>query len=160
MQELPWMPSNTPNSKAVGRFVDEIHHHTNREGVKCSRNVTLLYTKIPGSNDVSSQLVKDNPDGRKLKEDYSRAWELYEKSKAAAPAPEPTPTATEFGIKGIPIEELDFIGKDRMATLKAMGFLLAEQVADMSDTDCNNVGHGAKSWRKKAKDYIALKKAS
>ena len=156
MQDI-WLPSNTPHSKASGRFVDHVHEYTNREGEKCSRTVVLLETKVPGSQDVSAQLVKDNSEGRKLKAEYSLAWAQYEKKKAAAPVAAPVPTAVEYGIKGTPIEDLDFIGKDRLAMLKGMGFLTVEQVRDMSDSICDRVGMGAKSFRKKAAQHLVAK---
>lgn len=156
MQEI-WLPPNTPNSKASGKFVDHVDTYTDKHGEKKSRTVVLLLTRIPGSNDVSSQLVKDNADGEKLKREYSKAWEYYQKNKAD-PEPEPVPTATEFGLKGTPIEEVDFIGKDRLAALKMAGFLTVEQLADMSDTVCNNMGFGARAWRKKAAEFLIVKR--
>lgn len=157
MQEI-WLPPNTPNSKAVGRFVDIHDEYTNREGTKCERIVTVLLHKVPGSQDVSSNLCKDNPDGAKLKKEWSAAWELYAKTKAKeASQPPAIPTATEFGIKGTPIEEADFIGKDRLTYLKHQGFLTLEQLRDMSDAQCQSVGFGAKSWRKKANEYLIVK---
>jgi hypothetical protein len=155
MQEV-WLPSNTSNSKAVGRFVDHTDTYTNKAGEKCTRDVVLLLTKIPGSNDMSSHLVKDNPDGRKLKAEYSRAWEHYERTRSAPAAA--IPTAVEFGLKGTPIEVADFIGKDHIARLKLMGFLTLEQVADMSDAICNTVGFGARNWKRKAAEYLVVAK--
>lgn len=157
MQDI-WLPPNTPNSKVVGMFVDETHEYTNRVGEKCERTVTILRHKVPGSQDISASLVKDNPDGSKIKKEWAKAWELYETKKArAVTAPPPVPTATEFGIRGTPIEEADFIGKDRLASLKAQGFTTMEQLRDMSDAICQSVGFGAKSWRKKANEYLIVK---
>lgn len=156
MQEI-WLPPNTANSKVVGMFIDETHEYTNREGVTCERTVTVLRHKVPGSNDVSASLCKDNPDGAKLKKEWAKAWELYETKKAkAATQPVPIPTATEFGIKGTPIEEADFIGKDNLAKLKLMGFLTLEQLRDVSDATCQGM-FGMKSWRKKAAEMLIVK---
>lgn len=160
MQHDIWLPSKTPNSKAVGRFVDGEHTFTDAQGEEKTVPVLWLYTKVPGlDHETSSQRVKDNPDGKKLKAEYAAAWELYTRNKAA-PKPDLVPTATEYGVKGSPIEELNFLGKDQLARLKLSGFLTAEQLADMSDMQCQNVGFGAKTWRKKAKDFVALKQAS
>ena len=153
MQEI-WLPSNTPQSKAVGRFVDRDHEYTDRHGEKHIRTVTVLEHKFPGSQDVSTSLCKDNADGMKLRKEWSQAWALYEKQKAAAVGAPPVPTATEYGIAGTPIETADFLGKDFISRLKLMGFLTLEQLADMSDATCNNVGFGARDWRKKAKQYL------
>jgi hypothetical protein len=43
-----------------------------------------------------------------------------------------------------------------MARLKLMGFLTLEQLADMSDADCNNVGFGAKDWRRRAAEHLIV----
>lgn len=153
MQEI-WLPSTTPNSKAVGRFVDIHDTYKDRAGNQCERVVTVLLTMIPGSNDVSSQLCKNNPDGEKLKALYPQAWELYQSTKTAPPAAE-QPTATQYGIKGTPIESADFISRQRLGQLKLMGFLTLEQLAGMSDTVCQNVGSGAKALRKKAAEFLS-----
>jgi hypothetical protein len=157
MQDI-WLPPETKNSKVVGMFVDEVHEYTNREGVKCERTVTVLRHKVPGSQDVSASLCKDNPDGAKLKKEWPKAWELYEAKKAkAGTEPPPVPTATEYGIRGTPIEDADFIGKDKLTYLKHQGFLTLEQLRDMSDAQCQSVGFGAKSWRKKAAEMLIVK---
>lgn len=156
MHQDIWLPPNTAHSKVVGRFFDQVHEYTNKDGEKCERTVTFLEVRIPGC-EASCQLVKDNPDGRKMKAEYSAAWAHYEKTKAAmATAAPPVPTATEFGVRGTPIEELNFIGKDRLAMLKLMGFLTAEQVRDMSDAVCNQVGFGAKDFRRKAAEHLLV----
>lgn len=154
-----WLPPKTPNSKAVGRFVDVVDTYTDRFGQKQSRELTVLLHKIPGSNEISSSLCKDNPDGHKLRQEWSLAWAEYEKRKAVeAAAPPPVPTSVELGVKGLPIEDLGFLGKDKIAYLKSMGFLVAEQLATMSDLQCQNIGFGAKNWRKKAAEHLAVLK--
>lgn len=154
MQDI-WLPPNTPNTKVVGMFAEEEHEYTDRDGRKLKRTVTVLRHKIPGSHDVSCSLCKDDDNGAKVKAEWSKAWDLYQKNKALrAQMPPPTPVAVELGLKGTPIEEADFLGKDRLAYYKDMGFLLIEQIRDMSDADCNNVGHGAKANRKKAAEYL------
>jgi hypothetical protein len=155
MQEI-WLPSNTPQSKAVGRFVDRDHEYTDRHGEKHIRTVTVLEHKFPGSQDVSTSLCKDNADGMKLRKEWSQAWALYEKQKAAAVGAPPVPTATEYGIKGTPIEHADFLGKDHIARLKLMGFLTIEQIAGISDAQCQNIGFGANGWRKKAAEFLIV----
>lgn len=159
MTQSLWMPSaDVANSRIVGRFVDIEDEWTDKEGFKKKRHITVLEHKIPGSADVSSSIVKPFNKNELVKR-FPEAWRLYEEAKAKAIAePEPIATATEVGLKGTPVEELDFIGKDRLAGLKLMGFLLAEQVADMSDGICQNIS-GGKMMRKKAAEYLAEKKA-
>jgi len=154
--QVIWFPSaEGKDSRIVGRFVDIEDTYTDREGVKKTRVVTLLEHKAPASTDVSTSIVKPFNRDELIKR-FPQAWELYLKNKAAAAdAPPPIPTATEHNIKGMPIETLNFLGKDKIAYLKSMGFLVAEQLAGMSDTDCQNIGFGAKSWRKKAAEALA-----
>ena len=156
MQEI-WLPSTTPNSKALGRFVDIHDTYQDKAGNRKERIVTVLHTKIPGSLDVSAQLCKNNDDGAKLKAMYPGAWADYEKRKVAETAPS-IPTAIEYGIKGAPIESADFIAKPRMEQLKLMGFYTLESLADMSDTICDTVGSGARKIRKQAREALAVPK--
>ena len=150
-------PSNTPNSKAVGYFTEETFEFTNSKGEKVERTYVMLKHWVPGSVDYSSTPCKDNSEGAKLRKEWSQAWEHYEKEKAkgAVAAPE-VPTAVEYGIKGTPIESLTFLGHDHLARLKAMGFLTAEQLRDMTDTICDRVGFGARNWRKKANEHLIV----
>jgi hypothetical protein len=152
MQEI-WLPSNTPNSKAVGRFDDFVKHFTDQQGKKQTRTKLMLYTKVPGAAEPSSQTVLDDKEGNEIKASYSLAWEDYLRRKAS-PQHEAIPTATEYGVKGTPIEHANFLGKDYIARLKMMGFLTIEQLADMSDAACNNVGFGARQWKRKAAEYL------
>src|SRR5262245_61220820 len=154
MQEI-WLPSNTPNSKTLGRFDDFVKHYTDKDGQKQTRTKLMLYTKVPGVAEPSSVHVTDDREGQRVKSEYSLPWDDYLKRKAA-PQSEAVPTATEYGIKGIPNEHADFLGKDQVARLKLMGFLTIEQIADMSDAACNNVGFGAKQWRRKAAEHLVV----
>ena len=156
MQEI-WFPPNTPNSKIVGRFEDHTQEWVDSTGARRSRTLPVLYHRAPASLDISSTTCKDNAEGAKLKKEWAQAWAHYEKCKATqADAPPAIPTATEFGIRGTPVEEADFIGKDRMAFLKSMGVLTLEQLADMSDGVAQNI-MGAKAMRKKAKEFLIVK---
>ena len=159
MQDI-WLPSNTPNSKTLGKFEEFTKHIVDRNGDRKSITKLMLYTKVPGVAEQASRPVLDDSEGRRIKEEYSAAYDLYLKAKEAEPKAEPVPTATEFGLKGTPIEHSDFLGKDQLAKLKMMGFYTIEQIADMSDMACQNVGRGAMTWRKKAKEYLAANRAS
>lgn len=158
MQEI-WLPSNIPNSKSVGRFGDFTKEFTDKDGQKKATTKLMLYTQVPGVAEQSAQTVLNDASGEKVKSDYSAAWELYLKNKAA-PQAAPTPTATEYGVKGTPIEYADFLGKDHTAKLKMMGFLTIEQIAQMSDAQCQNIGFGAMTWRKKAGEFLVVRNDS
>jgi len=154
MQEL-WLPPNTKDPKVSGRFEDHSYEHTDQHGTRKWHTALVLYTKVPGSSDTSSKVVRNNPEGEKTKTEYAAAWADYQKRKElAANAPAQEPLAVQHGLKGTPIEEADFIGKDRLAFFQAMGFLTIEQVRDMSDTICQNMRSGV-SLRKKAAQFLA-----
>ena len=157
MQDI-WFPSaESRESRIVGRFRDLEDRYTTKEGEKKVRVVTILEHKVPGSADISSSMVKPF-NKEELVRRFPQAWLAYEQEKErAATQPPPVPTATSLGIKGTPIEELDFLGKDKVAYLKSIGFLTAEQLSGMSDTDCQNVGFASKSWRKKAAEHLTGK---
>lgn len=154
MQDI-WLPSSEgKDSRIVGRFRDIEDTYTDREGNKKTRVVTILEHKVPGSSDISSSIVKPfNKD--ELTRRFNTAWELYEKHKAASVnAPPEVPLATQLQIKGMPIETVNFLGKDKIGYLKSQGFLTVEQLANMSDADCQNIGFGAKKWRKQAAEHL------
>lgn len=158
MQDI-WFPSKEKNSKRVGRFVDHVDHFTDRHGIKQSRTVTVLLHRVPGA-EPSTSLVKNDANGQHYKDEFPLAWDHYLKQKAtpAGPAEPVVPTSTAHGIAGTPIEHLGFLGKDHIARLQMLGFYTAEQLADMSDTICNNVGFGANQWRRKAQEHLLVLK--
>jgi hypothetical protein len=99
MQDI-WFPPNTPNSKVVGMFAEEVDNFVDSKGERRSRTVTVLRHKIPGSHDVSCTLVKDNPDGNSVKREWQRAWEHYEKVRATAPEPQvPLAKRTDTAVR-------------------------------------------------------------
>ena len=158
MTQSIWFPSaESANSRIVGRFVDLDDDWTDANGEKRTRRVTMLEHKVPGSTDVATSIVK--PFNRaELIARFPNAWSHYEAIRGTVPVVE-TPTATLHGIKGTPIEDADFIGHDKMAFFKSMGFLVVEQLRDMSDSVCQNIS-GAKLLRKKAGEFLASKTAN
>lgn len=155
MQDL-WFPSaEGKDSKVIGRFVDHEKSFTDKDGKKITKMVILLEHKFPGSSDISTSVVKDFNKAELIRR-FPMAWERYEKQKADAIArPPEVPLATELGIKGTPIENVSFLGKDKIGYLKSQGFYTVEQIAALSDTECQNIGFGAKTWRKKAAEHLA-----
>ena len=155
MNEI-WFPSaEGKDSKVMGRFVDHMKEYTTADGQKHTKPVILLLHMFPGSSDVSSSLMKPFNEAE-LKKRFPTAWAYYEKTKAeSANAPAEVPIATQIGMKGTPIEHVSFLGKDKIGYLKNMAFYTVEQLAALSDTECQNIGYGAKKWRKQASDYLA-----
>lgn len=153
MQSDQWFPSGG-DSNVVGRFIDaEVIDKKASEKAKKNRykKHPLLQSKVAGSHDISAQIVKPfNQD--ELKDRFPGAWDHYQ-SIRSIPEPKPEPDVIK-AIDGTPLHESDFLPREKMPWLKTMGFSTIEQIAEMSDATCQNLGRGALSWRKKAKDFL------
>lgn len=149
-----WFPSSE-SQQVVGRFVD-VESDNPAESRKHGKLVkmwrTALETKVVGSHDVSVQVVKPFNEIA-LRSRFPGAWEYYQSQKAGKDMPEIQP------IDGIPIEEATFIGKEKMAWLKMQGIVTVEQLATLSDAQIQNLGHGARTWKKKAGQHLASREA-
>ena len=153
MRKDAWFPGAGTWSKVVGRFVDvEVTDiKASQEARKTVfKRVPALEHKTPGSQDNSFSRVKDfNRD--ELIERFPGAWEHYmehreQEDDGAVPV--------VHGISGTPLHVADFIPKTAFPRLRDLGFTTLEQIADMSDTTVQNLGHGSKTWRKKAGEYL------
>lgn len=153
-----WFPAKE-SDKVVGRFIEVLVDDpvaSTKAGHKVTMTYTVLEHKVAGSNDVSTDVVKPFKKAE-LTARFPGAWEHYEKLKALPPAP-PQPTIVDLGIKGTPVEEAAIFNHDKLSWLKAQGIYTIEQVAGLSDSTCQNLGSGAKAWRKKAKEYLSAKR--
>lgn len=154
MKKDAWFPGAGPWSKVVGRFVDvEVTDIKASEAARKTlyKRVPALEHKTPGSQDNSFSRVKDfNRDD--LIERFPGAWEHYlahhEKEEDESEVP------VIHAASGTPLHAAEFIPKTAFARLRDLGFSSLEQIADMSDTTAQNLGHGAKAWRKKAKEFL------
>jgi len=155
-----WFPSTDDKAIVVGRFVDvqTVDPVKSREmGEEQFMLRTALESKVAGSHDVSCQLVKPFNKAQLTKR-FPHAWEFYQAQKAR-PAEEieaerNAPLTIGDNVPGTPLHKADFLGRGQMEKLAVLGFVTVEQLADMSDTQCQNVGHGAVTWRKKAQDFL------
>lgn len=155
-----WFPSTDDKAIVVGRFVDveTVDPVRSREmGVEQTMLRTALESKVAGSHDVSCQLVKPFNE-RQLKTRFPQAWDFYQRQKARPveeiEAERSAPITVGADIPGTPLHKADFLGRGQMEKLAVMGFVTVEQLAQMSDTQCQNVGHGAVTWRKKAQEFL------
>lgn len=155
-----WFPSADDKAIVVGRFIDvetvnaAKSREENRE-VKMLR--TALESKVAGSHDVSCQLVKPFNESQ-LKKRFPQAWAHYEAQKRRPPeeieAERNAPIILGADTVGTALHKADFLGRAQMEKLAVQGFSTIEQLADMSDTQCQNIGHGAVTWRKKAQEFL------
>lgn len=155
-----WFPIDG-SGKVVGRFVDTSIDVTNKDGEQTTFVRPALESKVAGnSSEVAFQLVKPFNE-KELIARCPEGWKHYkalkEAEKAAPPPQSGVPLVSDMPVKGIPIEELGLFSHDKVVWFKTQGIYTVEQIADLSDTVCQNLGFGAKAWRKKANDYMKQK---
>ena len=155
-----WFPSTDDKAIVVGRFIDveTVDPVKSRElGEERTMLRTALESKVAGSHDVSCQLVKPFNAGQ-LRKRFPAAWDFYERQKAR-PAAEieaerNAPLMVGADVPGTPLHKADFLSRAQMEKLSVLGFVTVEMLAGMSDTQCQNVGHGAVTWRKRAQEFL------
>ena len=137
----------------VGRFVDaEVDDiaASEKAGKAIKKLVPGLESKIPGSNDVSFQRLKESMNGKELRARFPGAWDYYEANRNV---PEPAVPVVK-GPSGTPLDASDFIERGRIPFLMEMGFSTVEQIAAMTDGVAQNI-RGAIQMRKKAQEFLA-----
>jgi hypothetical protein len=150
-----WFAGTGSWSNVVGRFVDvEVTDIKASEAARKTiyKRVPALESKVPGSSDISVSRVKDF-NKMDLAARFPGAWEHYELHHAQDASEDDVPVV--HAISGTPLHLADFIPKNALPRLKDLGFSTLEQIRDMSDTTAQNIGHGAKAWRKKAGEFLA-----
>jgi hypothetical protein len=60
----------------------------------------------------------------------------------------------EIVFDGMPIAKADFIAREKISWLAMQGFNTVEQLAAMSDAQIQSMGHGARTWKKKAQQLL------
>jgi hypothetical protein len=159
-----WFPLDN-STHTSGRFIDHQFEHTNTEGVQRTITQLILETKGMGSIDTSNYKVNDKNKAAMIAR-CPAGWAHYENMKAkmvAAPEVFAEPTAADLGIKGTPIEEAAQhmkLNNNRIRWFKEQGIYSVQQVADLTDMACQNLGKGAVGWRKTAKEFLAGKAAA
>ena len=155
-----WFPIDG-SGKVVGRFIDTSLDVTQKDGHTVKTFVRpALESKVAGSNESVPQLMKPFNE-KELIARCPEGWKHYQAVKAAEAETAAQPqsgikTVADTPIKGVPIEDLGLFSHDKIVWFKAQGIYTVEQVADLSDTICQNLGFGAKAWRKKANDHLKV----
>lgn len=60
----------------------------------------------------------------------------------------------EIAESGTPIEHWPILNSSQIATLKYLNIFTVEQIAELSDANLSNIGHGASTLRDQAKAYL------
>lgn len=150
-----WFAGAGSWSNVVGRFVDVEVTDIKASEVEQKtvyKRVPALESKVPGSSDVSVSRVKEF-NKKDLTARFPGAWDHYELHHAQDTAEDEVPVVR--GIAGTPLHKAEFIPRNAIPRLQDLGFSSLEQIRDMSDTTAQNIGHGAKAWRKKAGEFLA-----
>lgn len=141
------------SQNVMGRVVevDKIHAAQSREaGREVTFKQPVMESRVAGSGDISHQQIKEG-NKKELCARFPGAWEAYEASKAAQrPAAEFIPVPD-----GTPLDKADFIPAAKREWLKMTGFSTVEQLAEMTDHQIQDLGQGARTWKKKAKELLA-----
>jgi len=147
-----WFPA-VDSQQVVGRVVEieKEHQARSREAKRPVKIVVpAMLHKVVTSDDYSVTELKDH-NREEVCARFPGAWEHYVKLKGAPPAkPEELPE-----IKGTPIDQADWIAREKLAWLKLQGFSTVEQLAGMSDAQMQQLGAGARTWKKKASQYLS-----
>ena len=126
---------DSPN--VVGRFRKDkrLDVRASREADEVRyREVIILEAKITGSPDWTPVTVK--PDNQtELSRRFPQAWADFQGELVQ--------------VEGTPLQELG-LDEDKIAFLQLNGVFVAEQVASLSDAQCQNFGFGFRKLREKA----------
>ena len=157
LNEGQWFPSSE-HSSVVGRFVERMIESASASqaaGKSVHVPKLLLESKVAGTHDVSAQLVKPFNEAE-FRSRFPGAWEHFDKVREANKArvevqPEHLPAIEGAGT---PLHVVDFLPKNKLAWLAELGFTSVEQLAEMSDAQCQTIGHGSLSWRRNAQGWL------
>lgn len=141
------------SQNVMGRVVevDKVHAAESRQaGREITFKQPVMESKVAGSSDISHQQIKEH-NKKEVCGRFPGAWEAYEESKATQrPMAEFIPAPD-----GMPIDKADFIPAAKREWLKMTGFSTVEQLAEMTDHQIQDLGQGARTWKKKAKELLA-----
>lgn len=116
---------------------------TEQAGKPIYRNVEYVTIHIPG--DLRSTV------DRKVTQDHRDRWPVqYAKWKQGL----------EIATDGVPLEKWSLIGPAEVETFKFFKVRTVEQLAELSDTQVQNLGRGAVKLRKEAIAYLAQAKGN
>jgi hypothetical protein len=151
-----WYPA-VESQAVIGRVieVETLHPARSREaGKHVYYMAPVMESKVvSGSSDVAHQYLGHLPEWEReaITDRFPGAWENYIAHKGA----ELGKVVEVPQVEGTPIDKADWIARERLAWLKMQGFSTVEQLAALSDHQFQSLGHGSRTWAKKAKQYLA-----
>lgn len=134
-----YFPS-TEDKNVMGRFeIMQVPDNRRSREVDelVTRPITVLREKIAGNKDTSATPVKEE-NRAKLQKKYPEAWAAFQGEQ-----PE---------IEGTPLTKIG-LNADQIEAANLAGIYVVEQVAELHDAQCNNLGFG---WRKRRADAQEL----
>lgn len=141
-QEEKWFPAAPPEKGVIGRFAyhDILDIPASKEkDEKVFQKVIVCWMKAAGSTDVSVVKVKEH-NQRELTRRFSDAWRYFQ--------------GEIVEVDGTPVSALG-ISNTKELELQLQGITTVEQLRDLSDAGCTNVGFGTRKLRELATDYLA-----
>ena len=150
MREV-WFPARESQS-VVGRVIEieKLHAAKSREAQKpVYIIVPVMESKVAASHDCSHQELKEH-NRQQIVDRFPGAWDYFLKQKEAAPKVEPQ----DIVFDGTPIAKADWVAREKLAWLEMQGFNTVEQLAAISDAQIQTLGHGARTWKKKAQQFL------
>jgi hypothetical protein len=145
--QTDWFPA-TGDPAIIGRVVHvkRVNEAASRiQGKEIHIIIPAIEHKIAGLNgDVSFALIKETADpdnARYWMNRFSKAWAAYKGAESTAP-------------EGTPLSDFDGLPDHKAAEFKMHGLTTVEQLAIMSDANCDALGTGAKKWRSAAQKFL------
>ena len=138
--DYKWFPASGETG-VVGRF--EYHDILDVPASKAAdeeryRQIVVCRMKVTGSADEDVVKVKDDNQNQLVKR-FPDAWLAFQ--------------GQEIEIKGVPLKALGFPDQVNIV-LQLNGVVTVEQLAELSDMACQNVGFGTRKRREAAVEYM------
>lgn len=143
MSSAQWYTEINSGGLVVGRFrydesLPDVAASKAADSV-IMRKIIVLESKAVASSDVSVQIVKPHNE-RELRMRFPEAWKAF--------------MGEEVAIEGTPIKDMGIFNEDQILFLQINGVRSVEQLANLDDAKCGNLGFGWRTHREKAKKFL------
>lgn len=142
MKDDDWYSCAPPEKGVVGKFsyYDQVDIKVSREADReITKQIIVLQTRIPGDIDIPPY-IKVRPDNQfDLIKRFPDAWKAFE--------------GKDVPVSGTPLTALN-LNADRLLVLRIAAVRTMEQLASLTDQQCEQMGFGTKSQRNQARDKI------
>jgi hypothetical protein len=145
--QTEWFPA-TNDPAIIGRVV-HVKRINEAESRKQHKEVYITFPAIEHKTagiqgDVSFALIKEEADPANAEywtRRFAKAWAAYKGAENQIP-------------EGTPLDAFDALPEHKAAEFKMHGLTTIEQLAIMSDANCDSIGTGAKKWRTAAQKFL------